>query len=105
MLEVPLVAPEFEWFAELRLRWHAVPAISNMPLRIGGVTYPAAPFNGWYLGTEIGARNLADADRYDLLPVDRRSDGPRHQRPRTLWRTGRWSSSCGGAALVRRSRA
>ena len=49
-----------------RLRWHAVPAISNMPLRIGGVTYPAAPFNGWYLGTEIGARNLIDIDRYDM---------------------------------------
>ena len=69
VLEVPLVHPEFEWFADLRLRWHAVPAISNMPLSIGGITYPAAPFNGWYVGTEIGARNLADADRYDLLPV------------------------------------
>ena len=69
VLEVPLVHPEFAWFAELRLRWHAVPAISNMPLSIGGITYPAAPFNGWYLGTEIGARNLADAQRYDLLPV------------------------------------
>ena len=55
-----------------------MPAISNMPLSIGGVTYPAAPFNGWYLGTEIGARNLADAQRYDLLPVVARRDGPRH---------------------------
>ena len=54
--------------AELRLRWHAVPAISNMPLDIGGVTYPAAPFNGWYLDTEIGARNLADADRTTCCP-------------------------------------
>ena len=61
--------PELRWFAELGLRWHAVPAISNMRLAIGGVDYPLAPFNGWYLGTEIGARNLADPDRYNLLPL------------------------------------
>ena len=81
MLEVPLVHPELEWFAELRLRWHAVPAISNMPLAIGGITYPAAPFNGWYVGTEIGARNLADADRYDLLPVVAERHGAGHAAP------------------------
>ena len=45
---------------ELGLRWHAVPAISNMPLRIGGITYPAAPFNGWYLNTEIGDSESVD---------------------------------------------
>jgi nitric-oxide synthase len=32
VLEVPIVHPEYEWFAGLGLRWHAVPAISNMPL-------------------------------------------------------------------------
>ncbi len=86
VLEVPLVHPELAWFAELRLRWHAVPAISNMPLEVGGVTYPAAPFNGWYLGTEIGARNLADADRYDLLPVVAEHLGLDTSSERTLWR-------------------
>ncbi len=86
VMEVPLVHPEFAWFADLRLRWHAVPAISNMPLSIGGVTYPAAPFNGWYLGTEIGARNLADADRYDLLPVVADRMGLSRSSERTLWR-------------------
>lgn len=86
VLEVPLVHPEFAWFAELRLRWHAVPAISNMPLSIGGVTYPAAPFNGWYVGTEIGARNLADAGRYDLLPVVADRMGLDRGSERTLWR-------------------
>jgi nitric-oxide synthase len=86
VLEVPLVHPEFAWFAKLRLRWHAVPAISNMPLSIGGVTYPAAPFNGWYLGTEIGARNLADAQRYDLLPVVADGMGLDRGSDRTLWR-------------------
>jgi nitric-oxide synthase len=86
VLEVPIVHPAFPWFAELRLRWHAVPAISNMPLRVGGVTYPAAPFNGWYLNTEIGARNLADADRYDLLPVIAERMGLDTGSLRTLWK-------------------
>jgi len=86
VLEVPLSHPEHAWFADLRLRWHAVPAISNMPLVIGGVTYPATPFNGWYLGTEIGARNLADADRYDLLPVIAHGLGLDTTSDRTMWR-------------------
>lgn len=86
VLEVPLHHPDLPWFADLELRWHAVPAISNMSLAIGGITYPAAPFNGWYLGTEIGARNLIDADRYDLLePVARRM-GLDTSREQTLWR-------------------
>lgn len=86
VLEVPLSHPDHTWFADLRLRWHAVPAISNMPLDVGGITYPAAPFNGWYLGTEIGARNLADADRYDLLPVVAERLGLDMTSERTLWR-------------------
>lgn len=86
VLEVPLLHPELAWFADLRLRWHGVPAISNMPLEIGGVTYPATPFNGWYLGTEIGARNLADIDRYDLLPVLGERLGLDMTSERTLWR-------------------
>lgn len=84
--EVPLRHPEHPWFARLGLRWHSVPAISNMPLEIGGVTYPAAPFNGWYLDTEIGARNLADRERYDLLPEIARGLGLDTCSERTLWR-------------------
>ena len=86
VLEVPLRHPDYPWFADLRLRWHAVPAISNMPLLVGGVTYPAAPFNGWYLNTEVGARNLADSDRYDQLPVIAARLGLDTSSPRTLWR-------------------
>jgi nitric-oxide synthase len=86
VLEVPLSHPEFAWFAELGLRWHAVPAISNMRLRVGGIDYPAAPFNGWYMGTEIGARNLVDRDRYDLTePVAERL-GLDMSSEQTLWR-------------------
>jgi nitric-oxide synthase len=86
VLEVPLVHPDFTWFAEFGLRWHAVPAISNLCLEIGGVRYPAAPFNGWYMGTEVGARNLADVDRYDLLPSIAHGMGLSTDSERTLWR-------------------
>jgi nitric-oxide synthase len=67
--EVELTHPHFTWFAELGLRWYAVPVISDMYLLAGGIRYPAAPFNGWYMCTEIGTRDLGDAGRYDQLPV------------------------------------
>jgi nitric-oxide synthase len=86
IVEVPLSHPEYGWFAELGLRWNAVPAISNMRLTIGGVQYPLAPFNGWYMGTEVGARNLADSDRYNMLPVVAARLGLDTSRESTLWR-------------------
>jgi nitric-oxide synthase len=86
VLEVPIAHPELPWLADLGLRWHAVPAISNMSLVIGGVRYPAAPFNGWYMGTEIGARNLADGDRYDVLPEIAKGLRLDTSRESTLWR-------------------
>ncbi|MGQ0632372.1 MAG: nitric oxide synthase oxygenase [Sporichthyaceae bacterium] len=86
VLELDITHPEYGWFAELGLRWHAVPAIANMDLHIGGITYTAAPFNGWYLGTEIGSRNFADADRYDLLPTLAARLGLDTSHERTLWR-------------------
>lgn len=66
--EVPIIHPQLNGFNELGIKWYAVPIISDMRLEIGGIDYPMAPFNGWYMGTEIGARNLADQDRYNLLP-------------------------------------
>jgi nitric-oxide synthase len=84
--EIPFSHPEHRWFAELGLRWHAIPAISNLRLSIGGVSYPLAPFNGWYMSTEIGARNLADADRYNQLPAVAERLGLDMSSDRTLWR-------------------
>lgn len=76
--EVPLSHPDIERFGELQLRWYSVPVVSDMLLEIGGIRYPAAPFNGWYMETEIGSRNLGDTGRYnrlgavaDLLGLDR----------------------------------
>ena len=68
VMEVPLTHPVQSNFADLQLRWYGVPLISDMALKIGGITYSAAPFNGWYMETEIGARNLADPGRYNMLP-------------------------------------
>ncbi|RJQ73667.1 nitric oxide synthase oxygenase [Pseudonocardiaceae bacterium YIM PH 21723] len=84
--EVRLSHPLYPWFADLGLRWHAVPAISNMTMVIGGVRYPAAPFNGWYMGTEIGSRNLADTDRYNMLPEIAHRLGLDTRNDRTLWK-------------------
>jgi nitric-oxide synthase len=86
VLEVAITHPTLPWFADLGLWWHAVPAIANMPLEIGGVVYTAAPFNGWYMGTEIGARNFADTDRYDLLPVVAERMGLDVTTNRSLWK-------------------
>ncbi|AQR76959.1 nitric oxide synthase oxygenase [Paenibacillus larvae] len=68
ILEIPLTHPDIKDFSKLKLRWYAVPIISDMKLEIGGISYTAAPFNGWYMETEIGARNLADTKRYNQLP-------------------------------------
>ena len=86
VLEVDICHPDGVWGREWGVRWHAVPAIAGMVLRIGGISYPAAPFNGWYMGTEIGARNLADEDRYNLLPRVAERLGLDTSSPRTLWK-------------------
>ncbi len=83
---LPVTHPEYAWFAELGLRWYAVPIISDMLLEIGGVEYTAAPFNGWYMGTEIGSRNYGDATRYNLLPVVAQKLGLDTSRSATLWK-------------------
>ncbi|WP_226585350.1 nitric oxide synthase oxygenase [Halobacillus litoralis] len=86
ILEVSLRHPDYSWFKDLGLKWYAVPVISDMRLEIGGLHYTAAPFNGWYMATEIGARNLADDFRYDLLPVVAEAMGLDTKRHSTLWK-------------------
>ncbi|MGK4006773.1 nitric oxide synthase oxygenase [Sorangium sp. So ce1036] len=86
VLEVPIVHPRHGWFAELGLKWHALPAVSNMAFDVGGVQYTAAPFNGFYMGTEIGARNLSDEARYDQLPLIADRLGLDRSRSDTLWK-------------------
>ena len=86
VLEVPLRHPDLDWFADLGLRWYAVPVISDMHLEAGGIRYPAAPFNGWYMGTEIGSRDLGDTGRYNQLPEIATRMGLSTAHDRTLWK-------------------
>ncbi|MGN1400674.1 MAG: nitric oxide synthase oxygenase [Bacillus sp. (in: firmicutes)] len=83
--EVEIRHPDYP-FEELGMKWYGVPIISDMRLEIGGVSYHAAPFNGWYMGTEIGARNLADEHRYHVLPRIAEVMGLSTNRNDTLWK-------------------
>jgi nitric-oxide synthase len=85
ILEVPISHPEFAWFAGLGLRWHALPLITCMRMRVGGMNFPVA-FNGFYLQDEIASRNLSDANRYNQVPVVARGMGLDTRSARTLWR-------------------
>jgi nitric-oxide synthase len=86
VLEIPIVHPTLAWVADLELKWYALPAVSAMRLDAGGLRYTAAPFNGWYMGTEIGARNFGDTYRYNLLPVVATKMGLDVSTDRSLWR-------------------
>lgn len=86
VLEVEIRHEAYDLFDGRTVKWHAVPAIADMELEIGGLCFTSVPFNGWYMETEIGARNLADTDRYDLLPLVGTSLGLDTSKERTLWR-------------------
>ena len=73
-------------FATLGLEWYAVPCISGMILTIGGIDYPCAPFNGFYMATEIASRNLADPWRYDAMEPAARAFGFDPGGTDPLWR-------------------
>ncbi|WP_433707562.1 nitric oxide synthase oxygenase [Paenibacillus illinoisensis] len=86
IVEVNIEHPERSEIAELGMRWYGVPMIADMRLEIGGISYPAAPFNGWYMETEIGARNLADTFRYNKLPAVAAALGLNTSSETTLWK-------------------
>lgn len=86
VLEVPLEHPELPWFKALDLRWHALPVISNRCLTIGGIDYPAAPFNGVYLCDAIGEDVLGDESAYGLAGSLAARLGLDISSERTLWR-------------------
>ncbi|XP_071944069.1 nitric oxide synthase, salivary gland-like [Antedon mediterranea] len=73
VLQVSISHPTYEWFNELGLQWYAVPAVSDMVFDCGGIQFPAAPFSGWYMVTEIGTRDICDPQRYNMLePIAKR---------------------------------
>lgn len=84
--EVRIRHPKYPGIEELGLQWYTVPAVSDMALDCGGVLYRGAPFNGWYMGTEIGARNFTDVARYNLSLQIAEKIGADTRRESTLWR-------------------
>lgn len=84
--EVPIFHPQHPWLATMNLKWYPVPAVADMALDAGGMMYRMVPFNGWYLNTEIAARNFTDANRYNLLPRVAERMGLDIGNDRNLWR-------------------
>ena len=86
ILDVALVHPDYEWFKDLGLKWYVLPAVCNMSLDLGGVQYTCTPFNGFYMGTEIGGRNFSDTYRYNMLPTIAEKMGLDCSSNDTLWK-------------------
>ncbi|XP_015923337.1 nitric oxide synthase, inducible-like [Parasteatoda tepidariorum] len=86
ILMVKLEHPKYKWFEELDIKWYAVPAVADMMLDIGGIQFTAAPFNGWYMATEIGARNLCDPYRFNMMEEVAEKLGLDTRTPTTLWK-------------------
>lgn len=85
--KVGIAHPHHPDLAAMGLQWYAVPCVSDMILTVGGIDYPCAPFNGFYMGTEIASRNLVDRQSYDLLPAIARTFGlDPEARASSLWR-------------------
>uniref|UniRef100_C4TP54 Nitric oxide synthase 1 n=1 Tax=Ambigolimax valentianus TaxID=1338344 RepID=C4TP54_9EUPU len=86
VLEVNIKHPKYPWFADLGLKWYALPAVSGMLFDCGGLEFPACPFNGWYMGTEIGARNFCDTSRYNMLETIATNMGLDIMKNASLWK-------------------
>ncbi|XP_076802082.1 nitric oxide synthase 1-like isoform X1 [Clavelina lepadiformis] len=85
VLEVDIKHPKFDWLEKMGLKWYAVPAVSNMLIDIGGIQFPACPFNGWFMGTEIG-RDLCDTTRYNILEPLAKQMGLHTKNNSSLWK-------------------
>ncbi|MEE6468760.1 hypothetical protein FKM82_008371 [Ascaphus truei] len=84
--EVSFEHPKYEWFKELNLKWYTVPAVANMLLEVGGIEFCACPFNGWYMGTEIGVRDFCDVQRYNVLEEVGKRMGLETTKLASLWK-------------------
>ncbi|XP_057216737.1 nitric oxide synthase 2a, inducible [Triplophysa rosa] len=86
ILEVSIEHPQYDWFKDLNLKWYAVPAVANMLMEIGGLEFTACPFNGWYMGTEIGVRDFCDSQRYNVLERVGQLMGLETRKLSSLWK-------------------
>merc|ERR1711892_718683 len=67
LLRIKIQHPTIEGINSLNLQWFGLPGVSSMMLECGGIQFPAAPFAGWYQGSEVASRDLLDPQRYNLL--------------------------------------
>ncbi|XP_071848203.1 nitric oxide synthase-like protein isoform X4 [Apostichopus japonicus] len=86
ILEVHMSHPNYDWFADLGLRWYALPAVSCIMLDLGGLQFTGIPFNGWYMETEIGARDFCDENRLNMCETIARKMGLDVSTNATLWK-------------------
>ncbi|RWS27828.1 nitric oxide synthase: inducible-like isoform X1, partial [Leptotrombidium deliense] len=86
ILTVRLRHPKYKWFEDLNIEWYALPAVSNMLMDVGGIEFPAAPFNGWFMATEIACRDLCDRHRYNILEKVALRMGLDTRSNSTLWK-------------------
>lgn len=91
--EVAIEHPTEPRLAALGLKWCAVPVLTNFRLEIGGVDYTCAPFNGWFMETEI-ARNLFEQNRYDRAHDIAHAFGLDTTSEATLWRDRAFLELC-----------
>ena len=84
--EIEIVHPDIPSVAGLGLKWYPVPLVCNMALEGRSGYYPLCPFSGWYMVTEIGARNLGDTERYNCLPRIARCLALDTSQEDTMWR-------------------
>ncbi|MEE9413497.1 MAG: nitric oxide synthase oxygenase [Methylococcales bacterium] len=84
--QVRIEHPTEPSISSLELQWYILPCVSSMILTIGGIDYPCAPFNGFYMGSEIASRNLSDERRYNLLPNIARALGNTPLASSELWK-------------------
>ncbi|XP_070205997.1 nitric oxide synthase-like [Littorina saxatilis] len=86
ILEVNFKHPKYPWFAEMGMKWFTLPAVSGMLFDCGGLEFTACPFNGWYMGTEIGARDFCDPNRYNILEKVAVNMGLDVRKSSSLWK-------------------
>lgn len=65
-LTVHIAHPTIPAIGDMDLHWLSLPGVASMMGEIGGVQFTAAPFAGWYQGTEIACRDFLDVQRYNL---------------------------------------
>jgi len=83
--EITIRHPDFPKIEALGLRWYGVPIVADMLFATKDALYPAAPFSGHYVSTEIAARNLADKNRYNRLPQIAAAIGLEPTKRAPLW--------------------